>query len=262
MPIGAEAVLLLKLLLTPTLLGLVSLAGRRWGPVFSGWIIGLPLTSGPVSLFLALDHGTAFASRAAQGSLLGLLSLAAFCLTYSWLSVHSDWLISIPTGWVAFFTSTFALEFVSLPLLLSFIVVVGCFLLVLKLLPESQSLGTVTKPPRWETPLRMLVATAFVIVLTGAASILGPKLSGLLTTFPVFATILAVFTHHFHGANAARLLLRGLIRGAFSFAVFFLVIAGLIDRLGIVPTFALATLAALTMHGTSLYLMRRKSAFQ
>jgi len=262
MPVGAETVLLFKLLLTPTLLGLVSLAGRRWGPALSGWIIGLPLTSGPVSLFLALDHGTAFASRAAEGSLLGLISLAAFSLTYSWLSVRTAWLISMLIGWAAFFALTFALEFVSLPLFLSFVVVIGCFLLVLKLLPESQNLGTVTKPPRWETPLRMLVATAFVIGLTGSAGILGPQLSGLLTPFPVFATILAVFTHHFHGANAARLLLRGLISGAFSFAVFFLIIAGLVDHWGLVATFVLATLAALTMHGTSLFLMRKKSAFQ
>jgi hypothetical protein len=120
----------------------------------------------------------------------------------------------------------------------------------------------VMKPPRWETPLRMLVATTFVIVLTGAAGVLGPQLSGLLAPFPVFATILAVFTHHFHSANSARLLLRGLISGAFSYAVFFLVIAGLIDRWGIVAAFVLATLAALTMHGTSLFLMRKKSAFQ
>ena len=260
MPIGGETILLLKLLLTPTLLGLVSLAGRRWGPAVSGWIIGLPLTSGPVSLFLALDHGTAFASRAAEGSLLGLISLAAFCLTYSWLSVHLNWPVSILAGWGAFFALTFALEFVSVPLFLSFVGVIGCFLLVLKLLPGSQSLSIVTKPPRWETPLRMVVAAAFVIVLTGAAGVLGAQLSGLLTPFPVFATILAIFTHHFHGASAARALLRGLITGAFSFAIFFLVIAGLIDRWGILAAFVLATLAALTMHGTSLFLMSRKNA--
>ena len=262
MPIGAETVLLFKVLLTPALLGLVSLAGRRWGPAVSGWIIGLPLTSGPVSLFLALDHGTAFASHAAEGSLLGLISLAAFCLTYSWLSVRTGWPGSILASWGTFFALTFALEFVSMPLLPSFVGVIGCFLLVLQLLPGSQSLGIVTKPPRWETPLRMVVATAFVIGLTGAAGVLGPQLSGLLTPFPVFATILAIFTHHFQGANAARLLLRGLIRGAFSFAVFFLVIAVLIDRWGIVAAFVMATLAALGMHGTSLFLMRRKSSFQ
>ena len=107
----------------------------------------------------------------------------------------------------------------------------------------------------------MVVAAAFVLVLTGLAGVLGPQLSGLLTPFPVFATILAIFSHHFHGANAARALLRGLITGAFSFAVFFLVIAVVIDRWGILAAFVLATLAALTMHGTSLFLMRRKSTF-
>ncbi len=257
MPVGAETVLLFKLLLTPTLLGLVSLAGRRWGPAVSGWLVGLPLSAGPVTLFLALDHGTAFASRAALGSLLGLISLAAFCLTYSWLSVRTGWPVGLLAGWGAFFALTFALEFVSLPLFLSFVGVIGCLLLVLKLLPGSQSLGTVMKPPRWETPLRMLIATAFVLGLTGAAGLLGPQLSGLLAPFPVFATILAVFTHHFYEANAARLLLRGLITGVFSFAVFFLVVAGLIDHWGIAVAFVLATLAALTIHGVSLFLMRR-----
>ena len=262
MPIGGEAVLLFKVILTPSLLGLVSLAGRRWGPAVSGWIIGLPLTSGPVSLFLAIDHGTAFAARAAEGSQLGLISLAAFCLTYSWLSVRINWPVSILAGWSAFFALTFVLEFVSIPLFLSFLGVIICFFLVLHFLPKSQGLNIVTKPPQWETPLRMLVAAAFVLILTGAAGVLGPQLSGLLTTFPVLATILAIFSHHFHGASAARILLRGLISGAFSFAVFFLVIAGLIDRWGIVAAFVLATLAALTMHGISLFRMQRKSNAQ
>ena len=43
----------LKLVLTPLLIGMASVAGRRWGPVVSGWLIGLPLTSAPVVLFLA-----------------------------------------------------------------------------------------------------------------------------------------------------------------------------------------------------------------
>ena len=83
--------LVFKLLLTPVLIGLVSLAGRRWGPAVSGWLIGLPLTAGPVALFLALGLGTAFASRAAQGAILGLVSLAGFCLAYR-LALVSYWL--------------------------------------------------------------------------------------------------------------------------------------------------------------------------
>ena len=54
--------LVFKLLLTPLLIGLVSLAGRRWGPGVSGWLVGLPLTSAPVSLFLTLEQGRALKS--------------------------------------------------------------------------------------------------------------------------------------------------------------------------------------------------------
>src|SRR5258705_70258 len=63
--------LLLKLLVTPLLIGAASLAGRRWGETVSGWFIGLPLSSGPVCWFLALEQGTGFAAAAARGCLGG-----------------------------------------------------------------------------------------------------------------------------------------------------------------------------------------------
>jgi hypothetical protein len=56
------ALLLLKLCLTPILIGGVSLAARRWDPSVGGWLVAMPLTSGPVALYIALDHGNAFAA--------------------------------------------------------------------------------------------------------------------------------------------------------------------------------------------------------
>ena len=112
-------------------------------------------------------------------------------------------------------------------------------------------------PPPWDTPLRMLVATAFVLGLTGAAAILGPQMSGLLAPFPMLTTILAVFTHHFQGANVARRLLRGVVAGSFTFVTFFLIISLLVNRRGIAVAFGLALLAALVTHSTSLFLMSR-----
>src|SRR5689334_15298204 len=76
------ATFLFKLLVSPLLIGAVSLAGRRWGPAVSGWLVGLPLTSGPVVLFLALEQGTTFAAAAAQAIMLGIISVGVFCLTY------------------------------------------------------------------------------------------------------------------------------------------------------------------------------------
>src|SRR6266566_1815091 len=173
--------LALKLFLAPVLIGLVSIAGRHWGPAVGGWLVSLPLTSAPVILFLAIEQGPAFASRAAQDTLLGIISVASFCLVYYWFSFRFSWSISMITGWGAFFALTFIEEGIILPLLFSFVVVIAFLAVVLK--------DIAINPPPWDTPLRMLVATAFVLGLTGAASILGPQLSGLLAPFPMFTTI-------------------------------------------------------------------------
>jgi hypothetical protein len=246
-----------KLLLTPLLIGLVSLAGRRWGPAVSGWIVGLPLTSAPVSLFLALEQGKAFAAVAAQGAMLGQAAMACFCLAYSWFSFRLNWFYSLLTGWCVFFIVIALLEQISIPLVIAFLGVEISLALILQLFPRTRTLVSTPNPPQWETLLRMLVATIFVLLLTGVANLLGPHLSGLLTPFPLYASILAAFTHHFQGKAAAARFLRGVVSGSFAFAVFFLIVAGLLEQWGIVATFSFALAATLLIHGGSLFLVRR-----
>jgi hypothetical protein len=191
--------------------------------------------------------------------MLGIMSVASFCLVYSWFSFRFGWSISMLAGWVAFFALTLILERISLPLSLSFLGVIAFLATVLTIMPDNNSKGITINPPPWDTPLRMLVATAFVLGLTGAAAILGPRLSGLLAPFPMFTTILVVFTHHFQGANFARRLLRGVVAGSFTFVTFFLVISLVVNRWGIAVAFDLALLAALATHSASLFLIRRNS---
>jgi hypothetical protein len=108
--------LLPKLLLTPVLIGAASLAGRRWGPSISGWLVGFPFTSAPVALFLALGYGPGFAAAAAVGTMAGAISQAAFALAYAWVASRHGWPVSISAGGVAFAVSTLALLGVSLAL--------------------------------------------------------------------------------------------------------------------------------------------------
>ena len=74
--------LALKLILTPILIMTASLASRRWGQAVGGWLVGLPLTSGPIAFFIAMEQGTHFAARAAEGSLVGTAAQAGFSLAY------------------------------------------------------------------------------------------------------------------------------------------------------------------------------------
>ena len=68
-------ILILKLTLTPLLIGVASLAGRRWGSEIGGWLVGIPFTSGPIAFFLAVGPGLHFAADASVGILAGAVSI-------------------------------------------------------------------------------------------------------------------------------------------------------------------------------------------
>ena len=251
-------VLLLKLILTPLLIGGATLVGRKWGPAVSGWLVGLPLTSGPISLFLAFEQGKVFAAHAAQGTLTGLISVAFFCVAYAWLSLWANWPLCWLGSWSVFFLATLLFEHLAIVLPVVALCVPVALMIAFLLLPTGDEVAHSVKAPVWDVPLRILIATAFVVLLTGAATLLGSRLSGLLSPLPIFSTIIAVFTQRLYGASSARHVLRGVMIGSFAFAIFFLIVAVLLPRLSIALTFLCALFGALCMQSISLWLLQRR----
>jgi|SRR5262245_43292469 len=248
----------LKVVLTPALIGAASLVGRRWGPAVSGWLVGLPLTSGPVAFFLALNQGQAFAADAAIGTLAGTISQAVFCLTYGWLAPCCGWPLTVLASVLGFAVTTAALHSMALGAVPLFFAVVLTLAVALRFMsggrdaigPDADGL------PRWDIPARMVVATAFVVLLTGVAPALGPRLTGLLAPFPLYAAILAVFAHRLQGPASAASVLRGLLFGLFAFAGFFCTLGVLLQSVGIGPAFAAAVATALLFQAGSLHTLR------
>ncbi len=257
--IGNMDILLLKLILTPALIAAASLAGRRWGPAISGWLVGLPLTSAPVAFFLALAHGTAFAAAAALGILAGTISQVAFCLTYGWLAPRFGWPLTVAAGSLVFAASTAALQRLDTSALPLFLAVVATLLVALRVMPGDidAAIPKTNSNPGWDIPTRMIVATAYVLLVTAVAPALGPQLTGLVAPFPLYATILAVFANQLEGAASATRVLRGLLLGLFAFAGFFLALAILIEPAGIALAFVTAVVVALTIQAGSLWVLRR-----
>lgn len=201
----------LKILLTPLLIALATLAARRWGPAVGGWLAGLPLTSGPVSVYFAVEQGPAFAADAARGTLLGLVAVAAFCVAYARTATASGWLTSFTLGLVSYSLITFGLSLGAPELAEASVLTVLLLLVALMALGRPQMKTPAVRSPWWDLPLRMLTATAIVLAITAAAASLGPQWSGLLSPFPVFASVMAVFSHRQGGADSAQRLLRGVL---------------------------------------------------
>jgi hypothetical protein len=249
----------LKLILAPLIIGSASLAGRKWGPAVSGWIIGLPLTSGPVIFFVALSHDAAFAANAALGVLSGGLSLVAYALTYSWLAVKFRWPVALAIGLLVFSASTAFLQNFTFPLFSVFGMVSVALVVGLLLMPRGGvETGGETKPGPWDIPVRILIGTSFILLLTGIAPLIGPRLTGLLSTIPLYITILTIFAHRNQGPAAAAHVLRGLLYGMFAFTGFFIVLSLLIERASLAITFGAAILSALLIQGLSLLILSQK----
>jgi hypothetical protein len=245
------AVLAVKLLLAPSFVVGASLVGRRFGPRVGGLVGGLPVVAGPILLVYALAHGRSFAAGAAVGTLLGVVSLAAFVVVYGRLAPRLPWAASMLLGWVAFALATVAFTAVKIPAGVALGVAGVGLVVALAWLPRpGEGLRSDAPPPAWDLPLRAGCALALVLALTGVAGWLGPQLSGLLAPFPVITTVLAIFTHAQRGSDELLSLLRGLLNGFGAFALFCFVLAVSLPVLRTGPAFALASALAVLMQAT------------
>lgn len=240
------AVLALKLFLVPLLIYLVTLAGRRWGPMVAGWLSAFPIVAGPILLTLTLEQGAAFAAHAAEGTLLAVVAILVFSLAYAWACVRHGVAVSMLLALLAYGLAVAALQALRLPLGVAFLLVWCALLLASRLFPALPADGVGVR--RNDLPWRMLAAAVLVLLVTAGATRLGARLSGFFAMFPVMSTVLVGFAHAGSGRASAVALLRGMVAGYFGFSVFCVTLAMQLRQAGVGAAFALALGGALVVH--------------
>jgi hypothetical protein len=241
-----SAELLLRLALVPAAVWLASLAARRWGHSVSGYLGGMPLIGGPITFFLAVDHGAEFAARSATFTLAAIAAQAAHLMTYGAVGTRPRrWALALVGGWTAFalvaaIVSRFAWTAPAAALAAG----IG-LALAWRVLPRFT--GAVAPPavPRVELYLRLAAAVALAAFILWSAPRFGPVVSGILLSLPVTGSIMPPFTLALYGADSLARLLRGFVIGLCGFGTFFLVVSLAAPSLGVWPAFATAIPAAL-----------------
>jgi hypothetical protein len=222
-----------KLVLTPLLIASASLVGRRWGAATTGWLVALPLTSGPILVFIALELGHSPAAAAAAGSLTGSIGQIAFVLGYAAIARRASWPFALASGSVAFAAIVSIIPTDSQ--LDLFLLCLGSVAIAVPLLvwTRQQRAHTVRSPGRWDIPIRAVVASILVVTISGAAPMIGGHAAGVLATFPVYGAVLTTFAHRNAGSAEAHDVLLGLASGMPGFASFFLIASSLLGTFGI-----------------------------
>lgn len=221
--------LVLKLTLVPLFIACVTLAGRRLGPGVAGLLGGLPIVAGPIVVFVAIEQGPQFGAVAATAAISGITALVVFGVAYCWASVWWSWPTALGCGLVAWLVAATGLAILPVsPQVVLPVAGLSLFLAPRVLpndLPPSASIGSLD-----DLPYRMITGGLLTLAVTGVAASVGEVWSGLLAAFPIIGLVLAVFTHRAQGAHQIAQMYRGMVRGLYSFAAFFLTLAVLWPR--------------------------------
>jgi hypothetical protein len=251
--------LLLKLMIVPVLVALMSLAARRFGPRIGGLLIGLPWMTGPVVFFLGLERGDAHAAQLACGALLATVSISAYALVYGRLGMSFRWPVSLSAAATAYAAVGWALSGQILAPTPAALIGGTCLLATSALIPVPRKARPALALPWWDIPVRMLSSAVLVTIIALVSDRLGATASGIVASFPVLLTVIGTFTHHQWGSDALLALLRGITQSLLSFVMFFWVVGMLAEPLGLVPSYAAATVAALSVSAALILVNQRRA---
>jgi hypothetical protein len=199
------ALLPLKMVLAASVVVSCSMLAERAGPLMAAMIATLPISLGPVLVFLALDHGPAFISGAALGTMNANATHASFVLSYVLLAQRHGVLASLG-GALAIWT-VLLLGLRSMALSVVPLTVLTILALSLVHMLVRPYLKVRAKPPagisRYAIPIRAASVAALVGIVTGLSERVGPQWSGILAGLPIILSSLIIILHTRAGGPAA-----------------------------------------------------------
>lgn len=251
--------LALKLLLVPGFLALVSLAGRRFGPAFAGWLAGFPVVAGSILFVLALEHGAGFAADAATAALPAVFASTCFSLAYARACIRRPWTRASPLAIGAWALASVAVSLLPPDARLGFAIACASLLVAPPLFPAVATLPCASRVSQRELALRMAAGAALTVLVSALAAAIGPARSGILSVFPVIGVVLTAFSQREAGPAFVVSLIKPMLRGLWSFIAFCVALAALLPRAGIAPAFAAAALLAVLVQGAMRAWLQRRA---
>ena len=240
------SILVLRLLLTPSLVVLVSYVQKRWGHAIGGRVIGLPLSTAPFLVLIYLMDGADQAANAAHGVVAGQIAVASYCYMFTYVSWRKTWPVALLIGWfIAGLADLAIIQLANTWLVGAIVVVVSAA--AVKFWPKPLTDDQVVRVPQWwETPMKALVAGILVATLTGVKDIIGVQAAGILASMPVILSVLAPTTYRSYGPSAVSELLSGATKSLGGSVMFSAIVAATITVLPAPIAFTLGLVGLVT----------------
>ena len=250
--------LIVRMAVTAAFLLAATVTAERAGPLIGGLVATLPISAGPIYIFLAIDHGAHFVGASAIGSLVGNAINVVFALTYALLAQKRSLAVSLSGAFVLWIGLTWLTNHTtwSLPVAIALNAVVLAVALWL-----TASLRHIKSPQvraRWHD---LVMRAAMVALLVGVVVTLSyhisPAASGNLAVFPIVLSSIIFILHRRVGGPATAAVMANAIIGLSGFGLACIVLNLTAEPLGAALALSL-TLAVSFGYNLIVFLTRRR----
>jgi uncharacterized membrane protein (GlpM family) len=234
--------ILIKILITITVVTVLSVVAERAGPRMAGILAGYPAGSAISLFFIGLEIGPQFAGRSAIYNVAGLAALMCFLLTYYLVSARlrnfNFWFAAAGAGAAAIFIFLltayllFSLHLDPWAGMLPTFLAIPLFHWLFQRISNTTITNRTPLGPR-VLLFRAAVSALVVIAVTGTAHLVGPEWAGLLTAFPATIFPLILIVHRTHGPGQAHTVIKNVPLGLWALVIYSLTVSFVYPRFGI-----------------------------
>ena len=212
--------LTIKMAVTVTFVSVATIVAERLGATVGALVATLPVSAGPVYVFLALDHDSAFISSSALASLALNVATAIYITAYVLIAQRRSLCISVSLALAIWLGAALMLSPVhwtaASAFILNVVVFAVCFFVVR---PFCLVPVPLTKRPWYDFVVRAGLVALLVGAIVTLSFRIGPTGSGVLAVFPVIYTSIMVILHHRVGGPATAAVLANAIPGLAGFGM-------------------------------------------
>lgn len=229
-------------ILTVVLLAEIS---KRVNPTLGGMLSGLPLGAGLSVYFISYSEGVEFIIKGIPWGIAGLAASILFCFFYllgAKLAGNRNKAISILIssilGFAVFFISGYIIHGFNLELYSAISIFAIVFIINIAVVGKIKVHPSVKAHKKFSNPIvsvlvRGIIVGIIIVFITGIASVIGSKWTGILSSFPSTLYALILVLHHEEGNNLYPSVIRGFSYGVSTLVVFYILCRYLLPMLGL-----------------------------
>src|SRR5258708_25746815 len=203
--------LVLRMAITAAFVVAASVITERSGPVIGALVATLPISAGPSSVFLALDHDATFIAEGALASLPINAATIWLALTYVVLAQRRNAFVSCGGAVAVWITLAALTRTVQWSLAGGLIAHAVTLAICLPLLRRFRHVKMPLITRRWyDIPLRASLVATLVTTVVTLSRWVGPSVSGTIALFPiVFSSMMLILHPRIGGTPTAAAIAHG-----------------------------------------------------